>query len=69
MAGQFFRRVFGGSPSFATITEIDEFMTKKRGAPLEVEYVYPDICSGRGSVFNIKEVDDVDERFEKALSK
>jgi len=70
MAGQFFSRIFGHVPqSFATITELDKFVTKKRGAPLEVKYVFPDLCTSRGSVFGIKDIGDANERFERALSK
>ncbi len=70
MAGQFFRRIFGRSPkSFDTITELDEFMVEKKGSPLEVKYVFPDLCSSRGSVLGIKELGNADDSFERALSK
>lgn len=70
MAGQFFSRIFGHSPkSFATITELDEFIAKEKGSPLEVKYVFPDLCSSRGSILAIKEVGNADDRFERALSK
>ena len=70
MPGQFFRRKFKNDPrDFDTITDIDEFITKTSGKTLEVKYVYPDVCSSRGSVFGIKEVGNADEYFEKALNR
>lgn len=69
MSGQFFQRIFANSPeSPATVKEVDEFIQKNNGKPLEVKYVHQDLCSIRGSVFKIKTVDDADKRFDKALS-
>ena len=68
MPGQFFHRIFTNAPkSFATITEVDEFLKEKNGAPLEIKYVHRDLCSSRGSVFGIKTLGDADKRFDKAL--
>ena len=70
MIGQFFHRIFANSPkSFATITEVDEFVRKENGEPLEIRYIHRDLCSSRGSVFGIKTLGDANKRFDKALPK
>ncbi len=69
-SGQVFNRIFGRSPTtFMTIPEVDKFVQRKNGKELKFEYVHRDICSSRGSVFDIKKVGDADEQFDKALAR
>ena len=68
MSGQFLNRLFGcTSKTFTTVPEVDEFVQKEGGKPLEIKYVHLDICSSRGSVFSVETVGNADKRFDEAL--
>ena len=70
MAGQIFKKLFHKSvKEFKSISAIDKFIEKKTGKKMKVAYIHQDICSSRGSVYDIKEMSDPGSEFDKALAR
>lgn len=69
MSLDIFKRKFGKDPKeFNSVKEINSFVEERIGHKLEVIDIYPDICSSRGSILPVNDMN-VDEIFENALNK
>ncbi len=69
MVTDFFEFKFGkNSKEFNTVSEVNSFVEKKIGRKLEVKTLHPDICTSRGSIIPIKQLD-ADKIFEAAINK
>ena len=69
MAGNIFKHKFGKDPKeFKTIGEVNRFVEKKTGHKLKIKKTHPDVCTSRGSIFPIEQMN-ANEIFELALKK
>lgn len=62
-----FEKRFGiSSSSFKTTEDVDKFVEEKIGHRLKISSPFLDICSSRGSIFPIKDLN-ANEIFDKAF--